>query len=817
MRSLSARAIPLGRNLLFSFGALLMISGLAAAQPVSPDALASAVEALRADQQRHADFTWLMTCARLVLLMQIGFMMLESGATRAKNSINVAMKNFCDMLISIPLFAMVGFSLMFGVSQFGLFGWNKQHLLNSFQDPWVYALFAFQAMFLGTAATIVSGAVAERMMLKSYLLITTLMAAIIYPVFGHWTWGNLLEDDNTAWLADLGFMDFAGSTVVHATGGWLALIAIWMLGPRRDKYNSHGVPQQMHGHSMVLTTAGALVLFIGWLGFNGGSSLTASADIGQIVINTVLAGTVGGIAATILGRLRDGVFLPTRSVNGLLGGLVAVTAGANVVTPLGAAAIGLLAASLLVWSMDLLEKRLRLDDVVGAVSVHGVCGAFGTLAVAIFATESALATGGRLSQLAVQSTGVLVNFLWVAAIAIPGIWLIKRLVGLRVSDANEAAGLNIAEHGASMGTYALQEHLAAIAHGRADLATRLDETTGDKAADLAVILNPFLDKVQHLVGGVSETSGRLASELHHVADEVSQSATVINVHTGTVQTASEKVAQSAQSASDNAKDLRRKGAELAGVAGTVSTDIRQIAAFVENLSGAVSTVARDAQRASDVSAQAVDLSQTASQTVSQLGTAADEIEAVVDLIIGIQSQTNLLALNATIEAARAGEQGRGFAIVAGEIKALSERTAGATEDIRNAVLKVRDSSLGSRDMIGEVGTILHTIATAVADIHHTAEREQGNMLAVNANVGDAAQRIDTLSDAVNQFHQQSQTVEKAISNAISQAGTAQAAVTDLRDQASKSMETARTVSASSHEMEGVAVGLSYRAGTMQEG
>ncbi len=816
MQPLSARAITLGLSALFIFGALLMISDMAAAQPVSPDALASAVDALRADQQRRADFTWLMTCAGLVLLMQIGFMMLESGATRAKNSINVAMKNFCDMLISITLFALVGFSLMFGSSLSGVIGWNKQHLLEGFQDPWVYALFAFQAMFLGTAATIVSGAVAERMMLKSYLLITVLMAAIIYPGFGHWAWGSLLEDGNTAWLADLGFMDFAGSTVVHATGGWLALIAIWMLGPRLEKYNSHGVPQPMHGHSMVLTAAGALVLFVGWLGFNGGSSLTASADIGQIVINTVLAGTVGGIAATILGRWRDGVFFPTRSVNGLLGGLVAVTAGANVVTPLGAAAIGLLAAPLLVWSMDVLERRLRLDDVVGAVSVHGVCGAFGTLAVAIFATESGLATGGRLSQLAVQATGVLVNMLWVAAIAIPGIWLIKRTVGLRVSDADEAAGLNISEHGASMGTYALQQHLTAIAQGRATLATRLDETSGDDAADLAVILNPFLDRVQHLVGGVSETSGRLASELHHVADEVSQPATVVNAHTGTVQIASENMVSSTLGAAENAKGLRRKGAELAGVASTVSTDIRQIAAFVENLSSAVSTVARDAQRASDVSVQAVDLSQTASQTVSQLGAAADEIEAVVDLIIGIQSQTNLLALNATIEAARAGEQGKGFAIVAGEIKALSERTAGATEDIRNAVLKVRQSSLGSRDMIGEVGTILQTIATAVADIHDTAEREQSTMQAVNTHVGDAALRVDTLSGAVTQFEQQTQSVEQATNHAASQAGTAQAAVTNLREQASKTMETARALSASSHEMEGVAVGLSYRAGAIKE-
>ncbi|MFK7793472.1 MAG: ammonium transporter [Devosiaceae bacterium] len=806
------------RLLCFALAVLVNLAATSStimAETLPPPAFETAIESLRADQQERADFTWLITCAGLVLLMQIGFLMLEAGAARSKNSINVAQKNLCDLLISVTVFTLLGFSLMFGSSQMGLLGWDKQHLIIGFQDPWLYAFFAFQAMFVGTAATIVSGAVAERMKLKAYALITLMIGVFIYPVFGHWAWGNLLDPSNTAWLADLGFMDFAGSTVVHATGAWVALIAIWMLGPRRDRYDAQGKPQRMHGHSMVLTTAGAVVLFVGWIGFNGGSSLRASADIGQIIINTILSGTMGGAVAMVFGRYRDGIFLPTRSVSGLLGGLVAVTAGANVIAPIGAIATGFLAGLLVVWSEDFLEKRLKLDDVVGAVSVHGTCGIFGTLAVAFFAIDSMLVAETRLEQVLAQATGIAINALWVSAIAVPGIWLIKRFVGMRVTDLEEAAGLNVAEHGASLGTHALQASLQAITEGRADLATRLDETTGDEAADLAVILNPFLSKVQVLVGDMSETSGRLAAELHSVADNVSRSATVVSAHTQEVQVSAQTVASSADGALDDAKGLRRKSTHLAQAAGTVSQDVRQIAAYIENLSSAVMTVSSDAERASQVSNEAMTLSQTASHTVSQLGEAADEIETVVDLIIGIQNQTSLLALNASIEAARAGQHGDGFAVVANEIKALSERTARATEDIRNAILKVRDSSLGSRDMIGEVGTILQSIAGAVSDIHTTAAREQDNVATIAGGVGDASQRIETLSQGVANLETETMAVEKAVHHASSHAKAANDAVHALRAQADISLETSRAVSASSHEMEGVAVGLSHRAGVLK--
>ncbi|MGD1886747.1 MAG: ammonium transporter [Cohaesibacteraceae bacterium] len=805
----------IGQKLWVAFGAgtaIIFPAAAAAAETVTTNILEAAMDSMRQAQHSQAEFTWLLTCAGLVLMMQIGFLMLEAGSSRAKNSINVAQKNLCDFLISVSAFAVFGFSFMFGASQLGIIGWDKQHLISGFQDEWTYAFFTFQAMFVGTATTIVSGAISERMKMKAYAFIALMIGVIIYPVYGHWAWGNLLVPTNNAWLADLGFIDFAGSMVVPATGAWVALVAVWMIGPRRDKYDADGNPRTIHGHSMVLATSGAIILFVGWIGFNGGSTPAASEALGHVIINTILAGTFGGAGAMLIGKMRDGNFQPHRSMNGLLAGLVAATAGADAMAPLGASLVGVTAGIMVVFALDFIERRLKLDDVVGAIAVHGVAGVYGTLAVALLALDTKLMADTRLEQLGVQAIGVGVHFVWVISIAVPCLWLIDRFIGLRVTDAEEEAGLNVAEHGASLGTHALQEKLKAIAEGRADLATRLDETTGDDAADLAMVLNPFLAKVQGLMGEVSGTSGHLAAELSSVAGSVSASALTIDARTADVETAAQTVASSTQTASTDIRDLRQKSTELASSAGAVSSDIRQIAAFVENLDKAVSAVAQNAGCARGISDQAVNLSQTASDTVSQLSAAADEIEEVVDLIIGIQSQTNLLALNATIEAARAGEHGKGFSVVAHEIKALSDRTAGATEDIRNAILKVRDTSIGSRDMITEVGSILQSVADAVATIQSTAEEEHGNVSTIVRGVEDAAVQVSDLSEGVMSMEGQTKTVEQTINHAAAHAQASQKAAEDLRNEAAQGLEAGRKAAEASHEMEAIAVGMTFRAG-----
>lgn len=229
------------------------------------------------------------------------------------------------------------------------------------------------------------------------------LAALIYPVFGHWAWGNLLISDNTAWLADMGFIDFAGSTVVHSVGAWMGLAAIMVLGPRIGRFDKDGKPLKIHGHSLVLTTAGAIILLFGWIGFNGGSTTAGTPDFARVVANTIVSATFGALGALIVGRMYDGYFVPTRSVNGLIAGLVGITAGCYAVNPHGAAMIGFICGLLVVASEEIMLRKFKLDDVVGAVSAHGTCGAAGTLLVAFFAMESELAAGSRFDQLIVQA------------------------------------------------------------------------------------------------------------------------------------------------------------------------------------------------------------------------------------------------------------------------------------------------------------------------------------------------------------------------------------------------------------------------------
>ncbi|MFT6072961.1 MAG: Amt family ammonium transporter, partial [Alphaproteobacteria bacterium] len=232
-------------------------------------------------QQDNANHVWTMTAAALVLAMQLGFMMLEAGFVRSKNSINVAQKNLTDFIFSVAIFYLFGFGIMFGASYGGLFG-SDQFFWNM-MDDWHYTFFVFQAVFVGTAATIMSGAVAERMQFGAYILASCVLALVIYPVFGHWAWGNLLIAENTAWLAEAGFIDFAGSTVVHSVGAWIGLAGIVVLGARRGKFNADGTPNRLNGHSMVLASGGVILLWVGWIGFNGGSTTTGSGDFARIV------------------------------------------------------------------------------------------------------------------------------------------------------------------------------------------------------------------------------------------------------------------------------------------------------------------------------------------------------------------------------------------------------------------------------------------------------------------------------------------------------------------------------------------------------
>lgn len=391
---------------------------------------------------------WVLIAAFLVFFMQAGFGMVEAGLIRAKNAGNILMKNMLDFCMASLGFFIFGYALMFGGTEplFGSKGWFLINAESPTRLP-LYAFWMFQAAFCGAAATIVAGGMAERMKFIAYLMYSFIISAIVYPIVGHWIWGG-------GWLADLNFHDFAGSTVVHTVGGFAALVGTILLRPRTGKFNSDGSPNFIAGHNMPLVSLGVFILWFGWFGFNPGSALGLGdpEQVARIVINTNLAAAGGCISAmfTAWAKFRKPDLALT--LNGALAGLVAITAPCAVVTPGSAIYIGAVAGILCVYGVLWLD-RLRIDDPVGAVPVHGFNGVWGTLAVAFFgqatlgAPNDGLFYGGGFLQLGIQALGALTVVIFILA----SMWLVFKtidaLVGLRVSEVEELRGLDIGEHG----------------------------------------------------------------------------------------------------------------------------------------------------------------------------------------------------------------------------------------------------------------------------------------------------------------------------------------------------------------------------------
>jgi Amt family ammonium transporter len=397
--------------------------------------------------QQGLDLLWIILCSGLVFLMQAGFLCLESGLTRRKNSINVAIKNLADFCLTTIVFWVVGFGLMFGATRDGWFGTSEFVLDFSLQSPFFSVFFLFQVMFCGAAVTIMSGAIAERMRFSSYLIVTVAVSALIYPGFGHWAWAGLNDGATNGWLNSMGFVDFAGSTVVHSVGGWMSLAVLLIIGPRRGRFAADGTPQKIHPSNLPLATLGTVFLFIGWLGFNGGSTLALNDQVANVLVNTVVAGSIGAISAGLLGYAIQNRLNVTQFMNGCLGGLVAVTANAFAVTTPVAALIGLVGGMIVIGVEELLE-HYRIDDAVGAIPVHLGAGIWGTLAVGLYGDLNILGTGlTRLEQIGVQLLGVVVCGLWVFGIGYFLMGAVNRVYPLRVSAEHEDIGLNLAEHG----------------------------------------------------------------------------------------------------------------------------------------------------------------------------------------------------------------------------------------------------------------------------------------------------------------------------------------------------------------------------------
>ncbi len=390
---------------------------------------------------------WMLISGILVFFMQAGFFLVESGMTDSKNAVNIAMKNFLDIAVGSLAFWFIGYSLMYGADQSGGF-----FHFGGFTFSQGAADLFFQTVFAATAATIVSGAIAGRTKYTTYAIFSIVMTAFIYPIAGGWEW-------NGGWLNNTDYMpaefiDFAGSSIVHSVGGWAALVAAWMVGPRIGKFLD-GKPNVMHGHNQMYATMGVFILWLGWCGFNGGSQLAWGGDdavgASQVVLVTNLAAAAGALGALLFTWIKNGKPSLSMTLNGALAGLVSITAGCGNMTENGAVLAGLIGGLLVVFSIGFIERTLKIDDAVGAISVHGVAGAWGTLVIGLWGVDGdtgiGLFNGGGAAQLGAQAIGVLAYAFWAIVLSYVFLLVLKKTVGLRVSEKEELAGLDISEHG----------------------------------------------------------------------------------------------------------------------------------------------------------------------------------------------------------------------------------------------------------------------------------------------------------------------------------------------------------------------------------
>lgn len=442
------------------------------------------------------DVLFIVLSTMLVFMMQAGFMMLEAGFTRNKNSINVVMKNIADFALSALAFWLLGYGLMFGLSQAGLFGIDNflpETNPASIQD---IIFFLFQLMFCGTCVTIVAGAIVERARFSAYLWISVFVAALIYPVYGHWVWNGENLNQATGWLNSLGFVDFAGGSVVHSVGGWVALAMLIVIGPRLGRYDAKGKPQKIPASNLPLATVGVILLWLGWFGFNGGSALAFDEAAIRALINTTMAGSMGLVAAYIYSLILYRHVDVSLLLNGTLAGLVSITASAAVVGIGESLIIGAIAVLFMLGTEKLLD-RFRIDDAIGAVSVHLGAGIWATLAVGLFGRLELLGTDlSRLEHIEIQLVGILACALWTFPASYLFGLFISKYFGLRVSEEEEVMGLNISEHNARSDLFDLFETMERQAQ------------TGDM--NIRVPVEPFTE------------TGRIAERYNHLMDSLQQ-------------------------------------------------------------------------------------------------------------------------------------------------------------------------------------------------------------------------------------------------------------------------------------------------------
>jgi len=438
----------------------------------------------------NIDIMWVLLCSFLVALMQAGFACLETGFVRSKNSVNVAVKNLVDFCVTSIIFTAFGYSIMFGPSNYGIIGDIDILDLNSSSVKTV-SFYIFQLMFAGTAATIISGAVAERMKFSGYLIVTFIMAGFIYPVYGHWVWATDSLGNPSGWLAKFGFMDFAGSTVVHSVAGWCALAAIIIIGPRLGRFGKGGKP--IDGQNLPVAVLGVFLLWFGFYGFNGGSTLALNDHVPRIIANTTLAGAASGMSAMGLSWVLYKAPKVEHLINGVVAGLVAICAGCNLFAEVYGFLVGAVAGVICVYGMIFMERR-DLDDVIGAIPAHLMAGMWGTIAIALFApVETFTVANNRFEQFGIQLVGIAAAGLYSFAILYFSMLVLKRWISFRVTVDAERIGLNISEHGATTSLLELIGQMNLQAKS-GDFSRPVEIEPETEAGHIATFYNSVLEK-----------------------------------------------------------------------------------------------------------------------------------------------------------------------------------------------------------------------------------------------------------------------------------------------------------------------------------
>jgi len=705
------------------------------------------------DLQANLDLIWIVIAAAMVLLMQAGFTALESGVTRAKNSSNVAMKNITDFITSVLIFFFIGYALMFGSSVNGLFGFSGFSLSN-LSEPMDYAVFVFQATFAGTAATIISGAVAERMRFSSYVIVSLIVVGLIYPISGHWIWAS------DGWLAQKGMVDFAGSTVVHSLGAWVGLVGAIILGPRIGRFDENGHPNKMHGHNLVFAVMGVLVLFFGWFGFNGGSTLKGDSSIAVIIANTLLAASAGGVSCFLVSMTTSkGEVQIEKLLNGIVGGLVAVTAGCAVLEPSGAVWLGLTTGVIVYYAEEIILHVFKIDDPVNVVAAHGIAGAWGTIALVFFAPTENLPLGNVFDQLTVQMQGVLAVMAWGLIMGFVLFKTLKLLGVLRVPPEAEIAGLNVHEHGATSGlmeTMVTMQGIVAANQGtgESDLTKRVTVEQGTEEGDVASLFNQLIHTFHNTIVEIKNSTldiSEAAKVMRQTSLELDDDATIQRKHIT-------EITESIGSMSSTFSDVALNTTQTADATKQASAQIAEMQTAMEQTFTSVKTLANGIDESHHVVTELLE------QNVA--------ISTILETISNISDQTNLLALNAAIEAARAGDAGRGFSVVADEVRLLSQKTSESTESIKTLISALQESS-------EKASTTMNTSIEVAQDTVINAEKTSENLASVGRminNIEDMTMMIATMteeqSSVSNEVVDKMHDIDTLTTNATERAATA---------------------------------------------